>query len=304
MITLFSYVAPLYRRILLKIRKIAHYVVPALLLLVFSPVVVCVGTACFIGSRHLLRRRSPSDCLEIIRAGDNYTPLRASGCGCGGSLTKILLVAEDRNFYSHHGYEVESIISAFWHLVKLPFRVLILHRTDISPKGGSTLTQQLVKNLYFTYKRCPLRKLTELFIALTFEKELTKDEILWMYVNFVYFGNEQYGVGNAARHYFGIPANELTFSEALFLVSTLAAPTTHNPRRSREAAAGHSRKMLNLLTKCAAAGIVTGKEAEKIRRRIKSGQTEERLTSRTPTEYGLTIPKYHPLSLSAKKERN
>jgi penicillin-binding protein 1A len=145
-------------------------------------------------------------------------------------LPQAFIAIEDRRFRSHFGVDPLGLARAvFVNLSSMSIR-----------EGGSTLTQQLAKNLYLTEKRTILRKLDELVLALWLEATFSKDEILELYLNRVYFGAGAYGVEAAAQRYFGKPARLLTLGEAAILAGLVKAPSrlalTRNPRAARERA--------------------------------------------------------------------
>ena len=134
-------------------------------------------------------------------------------------LRRAVLVAEDDSFYEHDGVDMKGIQEAIekdWKKKK------ITH-------GGSTITQQLAKNLYLSPSRNPLRKLKELFIARSLEKHLTKKRILELYLNVVEMGERVYGAEASSRHYFHVPASGLNPSQAALLAGCLPNPRIMNP---------------------------------------------------------------------------
>jgi monofunctional biosynthetic peptidoglycan transglycosylase len=134
-------------------------------------------------------------------------------------LRRAVLVSEDNAFYEHEGVDVEGLKEAL--------------RRDWQAKrftrGGSTITQQLAKNLYLSPSRNPWRKLKEFLIARQLESELSKKRILELYLNVVELGERVYGAEAAARHYFGKPASALSPSEAALLAGALPNPRAMNP---------------------------------------------------------------------------
>lgn len=133
-------------------------------------------------------------------------------------LRRAVLVSEDSAFYEHEGVDVEGMKEALkrnWENRKLSH-------------GGSTITQQLAKNLYLSPSRNPVRKIKEYFITRALEKHLTKKRILELYLNVVELGERVYGAEAGARHYFGKSAASLTPSEAALLAGSLP-----NPRRMK-----------------------------------------------------------------------
>ena len=134
-------------------------------------------------------------------------------------LRRAVLVAEDNEFYDHKGVDTKAMKEAFERNWK---RGKVTH-------GGSTITQQLAKNLYLSPSRNPLRKVREYFIARALEKHLTKKRILEIYLNVVEMGERVYGAEAAARHYFGKSAASLTPREAALLAGCLPNPRLMNP---------------------------------------------------------------------------
>ena len=134
-------------------------------------------------------------------------------------LRRAVLVSEDNLFYEHEGVDVQAIRKA---LKRAWERRAFTH-------GGSTITQQLAKNLYLSPSRNPIRKLREYFIARSLERQLSKKRILELYLNVVELGLRVYGAEAAARHYFGVPASQLTPGQAALLAGALPNPRVMNP---------------------------------------------------------------------------
>ncbi len=134
-------------------------------------------------------------------------------------LRRAVLVAEDNDFYEHAGVDVQAMRDALerdWKRKKIT-------------QGGSTITQQLAKNLYLSPSRNPLRKVKEYFIARSLENRLSKKRILELYLNVVEMGERVYGAEAAARHYFGKSAGALTPQEAALLAGCLPNPRMMSP---------------------------------------------------------------------------
>ena len=151
------------------------------------------------------------------------------------SLRRGVLVAEDNAFYEHEGVDVEAMKEAFDRNWK---RGKITH-------GGSTITQQLAKNLYLSPSRNPLRKVREYFIARSLEKHLTKKRILEIYLNVVEMGERVYGAEAAARHYFGKSAAALSTREAALLAGCLPNPRIMNPGKPNKRLRARQRMILS-----------------------------------------------------------
>ncbi|TIU07163.1 MAG: penicillin-binding protein, partial [Mesorhizobium sp.] len=141
-------------------------------------------------------------------------------------IPEAVVAIEDRRFYSHFGIDPIGLTRA------MVTNVLGGHFSQ----GGSTLTQQLAKNLFLTPDRTLERKVQEVLLALWLEHKHSKDQILEMYLNRVYFGSGAYGVEAASRRYFGKSARDVTLSEAALLAGLLKAPSRLSPARDPKAA--------------------------------------------------------------------
>jgi penicillin-binding protein 1A len=139
-----------------------------------------------------------------------------------------VLAAEDASFYEHEGLNYLGIARAF--LVNL--------KSGRLRQGGSTITQQVVKNLLLDHQRTLRRKLKEALLARRLEQELAKDEILGLYLNHIYFGHGRYGVEEAFRYYFGHSVRAATISEAAIVAGLVAGPEIYSPRRDASKSMG------------------------------------------------------------------
>lgn len=133
-------------------------------------------------------------------------------------LAKVI-ESEDRRFYEHLGINLTSTIRAFLKNVEAGAKV----------EGGSSITQQLAKNMYFSFEKKYERKVAELLVAFDLERSLEKTEILELYCNIAYFGEGTVGIGEATRHYYGIEPFEMDEDQAETLVKTLKSPSVINP---------------------------------------------------------------------------
>src|SRR5215510_6989844 len=147
------------------------------------------------------------------------------------------IAVEDRRFRSHFGIDL-------WGLARATV-------ANISAggfvQGGSTLSQQLAKNLFLKPERTIKRKIDEAILALYIEHRYTKDEILTLYLNRVYFGGGVYGIEAAAERFFDKPAKDLTLTEAAMLAGSVKAPSRYNPDASAEAAMGRAGLVLSAM---------------------------------------------------------
>jgi penicillin-binding protein 1A len=149
-------------------------------------------------------------------------------------LIYAVIATEDRRFWNHDGVDRRGLA-----------RALIANwRAGRVVQGGSTITQQLVKNLFLTSEQTLKRKLQEVRLARELERQLSKPEILTLYLNRQYFGGRAYGVDAAARRYFGKPAREVTLSEAAMLAGLLKAPSRLDPSRNIADAQARARVVL------------------------------------------------------------
>lgn len=135
-------------------------------------------------------------------------------------LKHAVLAAEDASFYQHPGVDWHGIARAGWHV--------ITSGGDKGP-GGSTITQQVARNFFLSPEKLYSRKLTEIFIALRMESELTKDQILELYLNKMFLGHRSYGVAAAASFYYGKTLDQLSVAECATLASTFQLPSVVNP---------------------------------------------------------------------------
>ena len=149
-------------------------------------------------------------------------------------LSQAVMAIEDRRFYDHAGVDLRGILRA----------VIANLEAGRIAQGGSTLTQQLAKNLFLTSERSLERKLRELVLALRLEQRFSKDDILTIYLNRVYLGAGAYGVEAAAQRYFGHSARKVDVYEAALLAGLLKAPSRYNPRSDPAAARQRTRIVL------------------------------------------------------------
>lgn len=154
-----------------------------------------------------------------------------------GYVPKAVLAVEDRNFYHHIGVNPAAVARAFFvNAVEGEIR-----------QGGSTITQQLAKNLFLSSDRTLKRKVQELLLALWLERRFTKDEILTLYLNRVYFGAGAYGIDAASHRYFAKPARNLTLGEAAVLAGLLKAPSRYAPTHNPEDAGFRARHVIDAM---------------------------------------------------------
>jgi penicillin-binding protein 1A len=164
-------------------------------------------------------------------------------------LPKAFIAIEDRRFYSHYGVDP-------WGILRAAVTNLLHHGVS---QGGSTLTQQLAKNLFLTQERTIQRKLQEAELAFWLERKHSKNEILELYLNRVYFGSGAYGVEAAAQRYFGKSAKNVTLAEAAMLAGLVKSPSRLAPNRNPE---GAEKRAQTVLTAMADAKFITPAQAQ------------------------------------------
>lgn len=247
--------------------------IPVAAALVLVP---CAGVA---GRAFALVRHRPLETIYKMRAKQpDFVSLQE----LPERLVRFTLESEDSEFYSHKGFNLVGIRDA----------VQVNFRAGKITTGGSTITQQLVKNLYFHFGHSYLRKATELLIALEAERKLGKNKILELYLNIIYYGNGVYGVGDAARFYFGKEPKELSVNQMLMLAILPVFPTKGNPIQYPEVFERFRNKRLDLFVSPKHA-VITPEEAEQMRA-LHADCLDPDL--RKPDEYTDNYPQCIPLT--------
>ena len=165
--------------------------------------------------RKALSEKSMFAMQEEIQGRDSYISLEE----LPEDYIDSVVAVEDKRFYHHVGIDLIAIGRALYNDI----------RAGALVEGGSTITQQLAKNQYFTQEKKLSRKAAELFMAIEMEKHFSKDEILELYVNSIYFGNGYYGVKEASLGYYGKEPETLTQEECMMLAGIPNAPSVYNP---------------------------------------------------------------------------
>lgn len=153
------------------------------------------------------------------------------------TFIEAILIVEDKRFYEHSGIDVRGIMRSFFRNIKAGGIV----------EGGSTITQQLSKNLFLTTEQTYTRKIKEAITAIRIEGKYSKDEILELYLNQIYFGEGVWGIQDAAQMYFGKDIENVTLEEAALLAALPKAPTTYSPYKNIEKAKERRDLILSLL---------------------------------------------------------
>lgn len=197
--------------------------------------------------RDAVEKTPISEKVESIRNMEGFTEYE--------ELPKIYVDAvisvEDKRFWSHSGIDVLAIGRAMWNDLQ----------TMSFAEGGSTITQQIAKNEYFTQEKKLERKFAEIFLALELEADYSKQEIFELYVNTIYFGSGYYGIHDAAQGYYGKEPSELSDYEAVMLAGLPNAPSAYSPDSSPELAKQRMKQVLDRMVDC---GKMTKEKADKL----------------------------------------
>ena len=160
-----------------------------------------------------------------------------------------VIATEDHRFWGHHGVDKLRTLKALWITLFQPGKI----------QGASTITQQLAKNLFFSFERSYMRKFRELLVALQIESRYDKEDILEAYINQIAFGPQAHGIEQAARSFFGKTASEINLAEAAMLAGLPKSPTRYNPYRHLGRAKTRQRIVL---ARMVATGYVTRAQAD------------------------------------------
>lgn len=194
---------------------------------------------------------------EILGVRGPYYGRRTTLDQLPSYVSQAFLAIEDRRFYEHEGVDRMAVLRA----------VLANIEAGETVQGGSTISQQLARNLFLNRRQTLNRKLREMVLASRIERRLSKDSILELYLNRVYLGDQAYGVDAAARRYFGKPASALTLGEAALLAGLPKAPSDLAPSSNLEGALARQRLVLTAMVD---AGFITEEQrAEAERQRIR-----------------------------------
>ena len=180
---------------------------------------------------------------------------------------------EDKNFFKHKGYDLKAIIRAGFAYIK---------NKGVITQGGSTITQQLARNIFLSFEESWQRKAREIFIAIELEKKYTKKEIMEFYLNNIYFANGYYGIQSASLGYFGKGVNSLSLSQITFLLSIPNSPTRYNPYENIEGTLARRDRILDQM-------VLDGKITEAQASKAKSEEIKLKAPKVEKSSYALTF---------------
>ncbi|MCI7261302.1 MAG: penicillin-binding protein 1A [Selenomonadales bacterium] len=186
--------------------------------------------------------------IANVHAAENRRPVKIEQVP--KDLQNAFVAVEDNRFYEHSGVDPRGIMRALYANIR---------GRGVS-EGGSTITQQLAKNAYLTQDRTITRKIQEVFLALQLERQYTKQEILEMYLNQIYFGQGAYGVQAAAQTYFGKDVDKLTLNECAMLAGIPKSPNYYSPTNNMQAAQARKAVVLDQMAKY---GYIANSQAQK-----------------------------------------
>ena len=197
--------------------------------------------------KNAIEKISVEEKIEQIKEKKNYTEISEMP----EMYKNAVLAVEDHRFYKHKGIDIISIGRAVVNDIK----------AKGFEEGGSTITQQLAKNIYFTQEKKIERKIAEVFMSVELEKNLKKNEILELYLNTSYFGDGKYTVREASKHYFNKEPSEMSDYESIMLAGIPNAPSVYAPTKNPELAKKRQKQVINKMIKYK---YLTKKQADKI----------------------------------------
>lgn len=211
----------------------------AKIVLIISLVIISVAVAVVGNGYEMYKEALETTPLEekiaSIRKNENYAKIEE----IPKMYKNAVISVEDHRFYKHCGIDIIAITRAMINDIKAMDFV----------EGGSTITQQLAKNIYFTQEKKIIRKIAEVFMAFEIEKNYSKDAILELYLNTSYFGDGYYTVKEACRGYFNKELNQMTDYEAILLAGIPNAPSVYAPTKNPELARKRQKQVMEKMIK-------------------------------------------------------
>ena len=221
-----------------------------LLLLIITVILIAGGILAYKGYKiykEVLEKTSVADKVAEIKAKENYTELK----DLPDFYKNAVIAVEDRRFYKHGPIDPIAIARA----------VFVNIKSWKLQEGGSTITQQLAKNIYFTQEKSALRKVAEMYMAYEIERNCDKDTILELYLNTSYFGDGYYCVAEASRGYYKKEPKDMNRNEASMLAGIPNAPSAYCPTKHLDLAKKRQNQVLDKMVRYE---FITAKEKEEI----------------------------------------
>lgn len=226
--------------------KVVRKVILVILLFLFSIGIYLIGTG-YDMYQDAIKETPLAEKVETIREKKNYTTIKE----VPQIYKDAVISVEDHRFYQHGGIDIIAIARAMFHDMRAMKFI----------EGGSTIPQQLAKNIYFTQEKKITRKIAEVFVAFNIEKNYSKEEILELYLNASYYGNGYHTVKEACRGYFHKELNEMTENEAILLAGIPNAPSVYAPTKNPELAKQRQRQVIHKMIEY---HYLTKEEADRI----------------------------------------
>lgn len=222
-----------------------------LFIFIFILLVIAVSIALLIGYGYYsnaLHKKSLTQCVESVTNKEHFIKYD----DLSKNYINAVIAVEDHRFYEHGPVDYIAVIRALYTNI----------RDKEFDEGGSTITQQVAKNIIFNQEKTLIRKFGEIYGAYDLEKNYSKNEILALYVNSNYFGDGYYGIYEASKGYYNKKPNELNLDEATMLAGVPNAPSIYSPSVNPELA---KKRQLNVLNKMVENGYITQEEANSIK---------------------------------------
>lgn len=227
-------------------------IVRRILIAIFIIVFIVIGTIIYLGHnmyKNAINEISISNKVEEIQKSKNYVKLEY----LPESFKNAVVAVEDHRFLNHKGFDIISTTRAMVTNVK---------DRELS-EGGSTITQQLAKNMYFSQEKQFIRKIAELFVAFDLENNYSKNDILELYVNTIYYGSGYTGIQKASNGYYNKSPNDLTLYEATMLAGLPNAPSAYSPKKNITLAHKRQNQVLSAMVKN---GYLSQEEKENVQK--------------------------------------
>lgn len=215
-------------------KKIICRILFIVFLMILSIIVLLIGNG-YNMYKNAIEEVPLEEKVKEIKLKENYTTLSE----LPQTYINAVISIEDHRFYRHPGIDIIAIGRAAINDIKAMSFV----------EGGSTITQQIAKNEYFTQEKKITRKIAEVFMAFQIEKNYDKDEILELYINTIYFGNGYYNIKDAANGYFDKSPEDMTNSECIMLAGIPNAPSIYNPTKNFELAIKRQKQVIEKMIK-------------------------------------------------------
>lgn len=205
-----------------------------LILIILSIFAIYIGQG-YKMYKNALDDKPLEEMVQEIRSQKSYTKIS----NIPDIYKDAVIAVEDHRFYDHKGIDIIAIGRALLNDIRA--RELV--------EGGSTITQQLAKNMYFTQDKTLTRKIAEVFMAKKIESNYNKEEILELYVNYIYYGSGYYDIKSASRGYFDKEPQDLTEGESIMLAGIPNAPSVYNPKVSPKLARERQKQVIDKMIK-------------------------------------------------------